>query len=106
MPAVEILQLTVYNDQVTQDQNHGVATEDEVSAVHVVAVNAQSEARHDLDNSVEDLRTGDGMVKLSVAVILGVGRGENCDDHGDGPVAVEEADDDTDPPDEDTPGAG
>ena len=83
-----------------------MATEDEVSAVHVVAVDAQSEARHDLDNSVEDLRTGDGMVKLSVAVILGVGRGENCDDHGDGPVAVEEADDDTDPPDEDTPGAG
>ena len=47
--------LTVYNDEVTEDQNHGMAGEYEVSAVHVVAVDAQAEAGHDLDDPVKDL---------------------------------------------------
>ena len=46
--------LTVYNDEVTEDQDHGVAREDKVTAVHVVPVDAQSKAGHDLDDSVEN----------------------------------------------------
>ena len=88
-------ELTINNDEVTQDQNHGVAGENEVTTVDVVPVDAQSKAGHDLDDSVENFRAGYRVVQLGVAVILGVSRGKNSDDHGDGSVAVEDSNNDT-----------
>ena len=87
--------LTINNNEVTQDQNHGVTGENEVTTVDVVPVDAQSKPGHDLDDPVENLGAGYRVVKLCVAVILGVGRGKNGDDHGDGSVSVEEANNDT-----------
>ena len=43
------------------------------------------------------------MVELTVAVVLRVCRGKNSDDHGDGPVPVQEADDDANTTDQNTP---
>ena len=73
--------------------------EDEVPAVHVVPVDAQTKPGHNLDDPVENFGAGYRVVKLGVAVILGVSRGKNGDDHGDGSVAVKDANDDTNPTD-------
>ena len=87
--------LTINNDEVTQDQNHGVAGENKVTTVDVVPVDAQSKPGHDLDDPVENLGAGYRVVKLCVAVILGVRRGKNGDNHSDGSVSVKEANNDT-----------
>ena len=50
--------LTINNDEVTQDQNHGVAGENEVTTVDVVPVDAQSKPGHDLNHPVENLGAG------------------------------------------------
>lgn len=73
--------------------------EDEVPAVHVVAVDGQTEPGYDLDHAVQHLGAGDGVVQLRVAVVVPVGRGEHGHDHGDGPVAVQEPHYYADPPD-------
>ena len=72
-----------------------MAREDEVSTEHVVAIDGETKPGHDLDHPVENFRAGYRVVKLGVAVIIGVSRGKNSDDHGDGSVAVEEANNDT-----------
>ena len=65
--------------------------EDEVSTVDVVTIDGQAKAREYLDDPVDDLGRGDGVVQLAVAVVLGVGGRQDRHDHGDGPVAVQEA---------------
>ena len=78
--------------------------EDEVPAVHVVAIDGQTEPGHDLDHAVEHLGAGDGVVQLGVADVFPVGRGEHGHDHGHRPVAVQEAHYHADPPDQNKPG--
>ena len=78
--------------------------EDEVSTVDMLTIDGQTEAGEYLDNPVDDLGRGDGVVQLLVAVVLGVGGGEHRDDHGDGSVAVQEAHDDADTTNDYKPG--
>ena len=88
----------VRDDEGAEDEDHRVAGEDEVAAVDVVTVDGEPEAGHDLDDPVEDLGRGDGVVELLIAVVLAVGRGQDGDDHGDGAVAVQQTHDNTYPP--------
>lgn len=51
-----------------------MAGEDEVSAVHVVAIDGETKPGHDFDHAVKHLGAGDGVVQLRVAVVLPIGR--------------------------------
>ena len=62
----------------------------------MLTIDGQAEAREYLDNPVDDLGGGNGVVQLVVAVVLGVGGGEHGHDHRDGSVAVQQAHDDAD----------
>lgn len=93
---VESARSVLGEDEIAEDEDHGVAGEDEVTAVDVLAVYGESEPRYDLDHPVQNLHEGDCVVELGRALVEFVGRGEHSDDHGDGTVAVEEADDHAD----------
>ena len=90
------LELTFYNDQVAENQYHGVAWEDEVPTVDMLAIDGETKARHDLEDPVHNLTSGNGVVELHITVVLRVSGGKNCHDHGDGSVAIQQADNNTD----------
>ena len=108
----------------TEGDRHGVAGIDEVTAVDVVPVDAQPETcktetvpvfpiakktflkylvrtSHDGKDPLEELLHGERLAELGRALVGGVGGGEDGDPHGDGPVEVEQADDEHGPAEHD-----
>ena len=84
--------------EVGQDKDHGVAAEDEVTAVHVLPIDGQAEPRDDLENPVkDDVEENDAeyedafedwpvghlactycVVELWVTEVFRVSRGQDC----------------------------
>ena len=62
----------------------------------MLTIDRETKARHDLEDPVDHLASGDGVVKLNITVIILVSRGKNSYNHSDGSVAVQQANNYTD----------
>jgi len=79
------------NNQVCKDEDHGVAGENPVSAVNMLAIDAQPKSRNNFDNSVSHLSSAYCVVQLWITKVVRVSCGKDGDDHRQGPVPVQQA---------------
>ena len=62
----------------------------------MLAIDGQTKARHYFEDPVNNFTGRDGVVQLSITVILLVSGGKNSDNHGDGSVAIQQPNNNTD----------
>ena len=86
--------------QVGEEQGGRVAGEDVVTAQHVFPVDGETAAREDGQDSLHNDEPGD-VLHPGPALVPHVGLGEDRDGHGEGPVVVDDPQDQPDSPEYD-----
>jgi len=86
-----------------QNQGHGVSRKNVVTAEDMPSIHGEPSPRDDCSNSLQNCHHCQVLVVLRLAQVIRIGSWENGDGHGDGTEIVKEAQNQPDPPEDNTP---